>query len=147
VYFYLRCRGYAKEKYISESEFQPTQGDGALQKQGTGPFCGNVVGPRTSCGVVRGKEKTTCGLSPRRLARILAIGSRPGDARNSSPSNPTPAEVLQDILSIELPLGPSSPSSLPAILDRPCREVLTAARRTIGDLLLDAETDLEILRG
>lgn len=106
----------------------------------------SLVRISTSSGIVRVKKKTIYGLSPERLARILALAARPGDSAKSSPSEPTPAEVLQGILSAGPPLDPSAPNSLPTILDWPCREVLTAARRKIGELLLDPETDLEILR-
>ena len=93
------------------------------------------------------KKKTTYGLSPRRLTRLLAIGKKGGDAPTGTGVSKTPAEILRGILSSTLPLDPDSPNSLPVVLDWTGRKVLSASGRKIGDLLVDTKTDLEVLRG
>jgi hypothetical protein len=50
------------------------------------------------------------------------------------------------MLSNKLPLDPAIPDSLPAVLKRPCDEVLAAAGKTMSDLLLDLETDLAVIK-
>jgi hypothetical protein len=93
------------------------------------------------------KKKTTYGLSPRQLIRLLAIGRKGGDAPIGASVSKTPAEILGGILSSTLPLDPDSPNSLPVVLDWTGRKVLSASGRKIGDLLVEPKTDLEILRG
>lgn len=96
-------------------------------------------------GHVKEKEETTYGLSPKQLARLLAMGKRGAHAQNGSAPSPTPAELLQDILSSELPLDPTSPDSLPALLNWPSHKVLAASGQTVGNLLSNPKTDLGIL--
>jgi hypothetical protein len=93
------------------------------------------------------KKKTTYGLSPRQLIRLLAIGRKGGDAPIGASVSKTPAEILGGILSSTLPLDPDSPNSLPVVLDWTGRKVLSASGRKIGDLLAEPKTDLEVLRG
>jgi hypothetical protein len=92
------------------------------------------------------KEKTTYGLSPKHLARLLAIGLEKNDGENKLGDTRTPAEELNEILSRKLSLDPATPDSITAILNRPCGELLPAAGRTIGNVLLDPATDLAIIR-
>jgi len=92
------------------------------------------------------KEKSTYGLSTERLARLLAIGLQGSDTRDSLHACRTSTEVLKEMLAGKLPLDPAMPDSLPALLNRPCDELLTAADRTMGDLLLDSRTDLALIK-
>jgi len=92
------------------------------------------------------KEETTYGLSPKHLARLLAIGLEKNDGENKLRDTPTPAEELQEILSRKLSLDPATPGSIPAILNRPCGELLPASGRSMGNALLDPATDLAIIR-
>ncbi len=92
------------------------------------------------------KEETTYGLSPKHLARLLAIGLEKDDGENNLGDVRTPAEELRHILGAKLPLDPAKSDSIPAILNRPCGEFLPAAGRSIGDVLLDPTTDLAIIR-
>jgi hypothetical protein len=92
------------------------------------------------------KEETTYGLSPKHLARLLAIGLEKNDGENKLGDTRTPAQELQEILTSKLSLDPATPDSIPAILNRPCGELLPAAGRTIGDVLLDRATHLGIIR-
>ncbi len=92
------------------------------------------------------KDETTYGLSPEQLARLLAIGLPGSEAQDDTAAPPTPAEVLRDMLESKLTLDPAIPESLPAVLNRPCEEMLPAAGRTISDLLLDSKTDLSVIK-
>ncbi len=92
------------------------------------------------------KEETTYGLSPKHLARLLAIGLEKDDGENKLGDTRTPAEELEEILSRRLSLDPATPDSMPAILNRPCGELLPAAGRSMGNVLLDPATDLAIIR-
>jgi hypothetical protein len=92
------------------------------------------------------KEETTYGLSPKHLARLLAIGLEKNDGENKLGDTRTPAEELDEILSRKLSPDPATPDSIPAILNRPCGELLPAAGRSIGNVLFDPATDLAIIR-
>ncbi len=92
------------------------------------------------------KEETTYGLSPKRLARLLAIGLEKDDGENNPADTRTPAEELRHILGAKVTLDPAKSDSIPAILKRPCDEMLSACGQTIGYLLLSPETDLNVIR-
>jgi hypothetical protein len=92
------------------------------------------------------KDETTYGLSPERLARLLAIGLQSADDLNNLSTGRGPGEILMEMLTLELPLGPAVPDSLPAVLNRPCDEMLGVARQTLRDLLLDSKTDLAVIK-
>jgi len=91
------------------------------------------------------KEETTYGLSPERLARLLALGLQNDDDQDELLATGTPAEALRKMLARELPLDPAMPDSLPAVLNRPCEEMLAAAGQTMSDLLLDPTSDLTVI--
>jgi len=63
------------------------------------------------------KEQTTYGQTPERLARLLAIGVRDSNCKGNPGAGRTPAQVLRDMLSSDLPLDPAMPDSLPAVLN------------------------------
>jgi len=90
------------------------------------------------------KEETTSGVSPRRLARLLALGVQHGS--NNPGGGRTPAGVLQEILDTQLPLDSTLPNSLAAVLNWTSDEVLSAGGRTIRELLLDPETHLVVIK-
>ena len=92
------------------------------------------------------KEETTHGLKPEQLARLLALGLQSNDAEDDLLATGPPGEPLLKMLAGKLPLDPAIPDSLPAVLNRPCDEVLPAAGRTITDLLLDSKTDLSVIK-
>ena len=92
------------------------------------------------------KEGTTYGLSPERLARLLAIGLEKGDEEEKPSGERSVAEVLRDALSACPILDPAKLGSLPAVLNRPCAEMQAVAGRTIAELLFDSKTDLAIIR-
>jgi len=92
------------------------------------------------------EEETTYGLSPEQLARLLTIGQQSGDGHNNPGIGRTLSELLQEILSSDLPLDPTSPDSLPVVLNWPSHEVLAVSGQTMGELLLDHRTDLEVIK-
>jgi len=92
------------------------------------------------------KDKTTFGLSPERLARLLAIGLESSEGQHNSGATRSPADVLQEMLTGKLPLDLAMPDSLPAVLKRPCDELLAVAGRTMCDVLLNSGTDLAVIK-
>lgn len=91
-------------------------------------------------------EETTYGLSPGQLARLLAIGLEGTAAQEHLLAGRTLAELLEEMLAGELPLDPAMLDSLPAVLNRPCHELLAVAGRALSDLLLNPETDLAVIK-
>ncbi|MDP2895877.1 MAG: hypothetical protein Q8Q12_04870 [bacterium] len=92
------------------------------------------------------KEETTDGVRPQRVAWLLAIGLKGGHSEGNPGEGQTPAEVLENILGTQLPLDPTLPNSLPTILSWTSEEVLSAAGKTIRDLLLNSETHLMVIK-
>jgi hypothetical protein len=92
------------------------------------------------------REDRTYGLSPARLGRLLALGQQGGPGQANPRHGPTVSELLQEILSSDLPLDPTLPDSLPVVLNWPSHEVLAVSGQTIGELLLDCRTDLEVIK-
>jgi len=92
------------------------------------------------------KDDTTYGLSPERLARLLAIGLQGRDGENNPYAGRTPAEIVREMLASKLPLDPDASDSLPAILNRACKDLLALSHRTISDLLLHPNTDLAVIK-
>ena len=92
------------------------------------------------------REDRTYGLNPARLGRPLASGQQGGSGQANPHHGPTLSELLQEILSSDLPLDPTSPDSLPVVLNWPSHEVLAVSGRTIGELLLDCWTDLAVIK-
>lgn len=92
------------------------------------------------------EKETTYGLSPEQLARLLAMGLNQEDDRQSGEDSSTRADVLEEMLTSELSLDPAVPRSLPAVLKRPCEELPGVTGRTLGQLLLNPQCDLGIIR-
>ena len=92
------------------------------------------------------EEKTTYGLSPERLARLLALGVEGKEAEEKVRAVRTPGEALQEMLSSKLPFDAAHPESIPAVLKRTCDELLPFSSQTLQDLLLDSETGLPAIK-
>jgi hypothetical protein len=92
------------------------------------------------------KDDTTYGLSPEQLGRLMALGLEGPDAQKRLAATRKPARAFQEMFTNKLPLNPVNPDSLPAVLNRSCDEFLSVADRTMGDLLLNPETDLVIIK-
>jgi len=91
-------------------------------------------------------KETTYGLRPEQLARLLGLAAESEEAPKRAGTSRTPAKLLRELLASERLLDPQTPDSLPAVLNRPCNEVLAARGRTMNDLLLDSETDLTVVQ-
>jgi hypothetical protein len=92
------------------------------------------------------KDRTTYGLSPERLARLLTMGLESACEERDHASDRPLAQMLRDMLARELPLDPATSDSLPALLKRPCEELSKAIGQTIGDLLLNPATDVAVIK-
>ena len=90
------------------------------------------------------KHTTTFGVGSEQLARLLGIGLDLDDHEHCSP-NQAKAALLRTRLSGTLPLDPAVVDALPAILGRVCRELLPMGGRSLGGVLLDSETGLDVL--
>ena len=91
------------------------------------------------------KEETTYGMSPEQIARLLAIGLETADDEDDLGDSRTTAEILRDMLQSKLRLDPTIPDSLPAVLNRPCENLLPAVDQAVSELLLSSETDATII--
>jgi len=90
------------------------------------------------------EEELTSGLSPGQVARLLAIGVE-GAPEDVERAGREAADALRDLLACKLPLDESTPDSLPALLGRPCEEMLASADRAMGDLLLDPDSEPSVI--
>jgi len=89
--------------------------------------------------------KTTFGLCPQRLAKLLNSGSADETALRQLPAHQVAAQLLRYRLAGPLHFDKDCVDSLPAILDRPCPELQPIAGRPLGDVLLDPTTPPAIL--
>ena len=92
------------------------------------------------------KDDSTYGLSPQQLARLLAIGLQDPDRASRAHVTGTPADMLRDMLTDDLSLDPTVSDSFPAVLNRPCDEMLASAGRPLVYVLLNRTTDLTVLK-
>lgn len=97
-------------------------------------------------GVTSVKEDTTYGLSPEQLARLMALGLEETRGHGRFATTREAAQAVQEILTSKLPLNPANSDSLPAVLNRSCAEFFPLADRTMGDLIMNRETDLAMLK-
>jgi hypothetical protein len=90
-------------------------------------------------------HESTMGLSPERLARLMAVGAEeiPHEVKEA-PTEMT-AEVLRERLAGPLPLDKAFADSVPEILRRPCGELSPVAGSPLGRVLLAPETDPAVL--
>jgi len=91
------------------------------------------------------REDTTYDITPKATARFLSIGMESKNIRGDLRASPSPAKLLQDMLANEPPLHPTMPGSVPAVLNRPCDELLPAAGRSMCDLLTGSKTDPAVI--
>lgn len=95
------------------------------------------------------KEETTYGLKPDRLARLLGLGLEDEHLQETVPAAKTSPEceavILAEMLRGKAPINPALADSLASALNRPAVGLVPAARRPVGDLLLDSQTDLSTI--
>jgi len=89
--------------------------------------------------------KSTFGLSPQRLAKLLNAGSAGEVAGRQLPAAQAAAQLLRRRLASPLHVDKGCVDSPSAILDRPCPELQPIADRPLGDVLVDPTTPLAIL--
>jgi len=88
--------------------------------------------------------RSTLGLCPERLAKLLDVGSIDVDDGGRSSPSKAAADLMRrrfgDPLHIE-----GRAESVTAVLGGPCGEMAPGEGRPLGDVLLDPDTPLEIL--
>lgn len=88
--------------------------------------------------------KSTLGIPPERVARLLAIGTE-GPYPGPESADEASARLLRDRLAGPLPLEESVVDALPVVLGRFCREVLPMAGRPLGEILADSTASRDAL--
>ena len=91
------------------------------------------------------KESSTNGLEPKKLARLLNIGTDTGQDPSTENIEIQKQDLIRDRLSDILPLDPVVLNSLPILLKHLYKELLPLAGVTIGRLLLNPKTDISII--
>jgi len=89
------------------------------------------------------KESTTFGLTPKKLARLLKIGSE--DSRSGTDAEQQKARLLQDWLAATLPVDAVFVESLPRVLRRLYQELKPLGSKPFGSLLHDPEADMSVI--
>ena len=90
-------------------------------------------------------DESTVGLSPERLAKLLAVGAEDIPDAEGLPPVEVTAEILRARLSNPLPLDQAALDSVPAILRRPCEELRPLAGRPLAEILLDPAADPTVI--
>jgi len=91
------------------------------------------------------ENESTSGIDPERLARLLAVGAENAGPETSDLPDQAMAGLLRARLAGPLPLDGAVVDSLPAILGRPCQELMVLAGRTLGEVLLDPKADPDVI--
>jgi len=89
---------------------------------------------------------STFSLTPGQLARLLALGAEepmPGEKRASSDTQL--AALLRDRLARPLTFEREAIDALPPALGAMCRELIALANRSLGEVLLDSRSELNVL--
>jgi hypothetical protein len=87
----------------------------------------------------------TFGLKPRQLADLLGIGCGRSGLEVQPDTNELKKAMLSEKFAAVLPLDPDVGDSLPAVLGRPCRELLSITAKPLSDILTDPKTDISII--
>jgi len=90
-------------------------------------------------------KDTTFGLGMQQLADLLAMVAAGPERENGAPDEQTVGEALQKLLGEKLALTADVERGLASVVGRDRAKLLLAAGRSIGDLLLDPETDPALL--
>jgi len=88
-------------------------------------------------------EASTYGLEPQKLAELIAACA--GAKRWGKPDS-TPKQLFDELFCGEVVLDTTDPESIPAVLKRPCDEMLAVAGHSILDLILAPSADIAILK-
>jgi hypothetical protein len=88
----------------------------------------------------------TSRVSAGSLAALLAVAAERPTPDEADEGGETVEETLDRLLAGRLPLPPGAADELAAALGRTREKLLALAGRTVGDLLLDPQTDPAVLR-
>ena len=91
-------------------------------------------------------KPSTFAPKPEQLASLLSIGIREEAKEGEAQDAQTMREWLRNGLASQLPLDTADAGSLPVVLGRPCPELMALAGRSLGEVLLDPQTDLSVLK-
>jgi len=91
-------------------------------------------------------KESTSGLSPVKLARLFGITLHSEGSKDRENSIENMAELIQAHLAGALPLDTAIIDELPVLIGRLQRDLSHHAGRTLGDVLTDSESDLEIIK-
>ena len=91
-------------------------------------------------------KPSTFAPKPEQLASLLGIGIRGEAEEGEARDAPSIREWLRDGLASRWPLDTADAESLPATLGKPCPELTALAGRSLGEVLLDSQTDLRVLK-
>ncbi len=86
------------------------------------------------------------GLRPDQIARLLSIGTEIGAPDEPGNADAASGDTIQEMLTAELALDVSRSASVTAMLSRSSPTLGNRRGRTIRDLLLDPETDVQSLK-
>jgi len=90
-------------------------------------------------------DETTYGLSPDRLAHLLAMGMENSALAGDREDAATPAAFLQEMLAGRLPHDPADPDSSPSVFNKPSDNSPIPSGQTTQELLLGETTSLAFL--
>ena len=90
-----------------------------------------------------GKNKTTTGFKAEQLVQLLDIGA--DDNGGEADLDRARADLLRLRLAGTLPVKTEMAQALPAIVTRLCKELLPLEGRSLGEVLLDRHTPLDVL--
>ena len=89
-------------------------------------------------------EDTTFGFPPGHMADLLGIGVA-GEEQSGKDAAETKAELLRARFAGPLPLETTVIEALPALIGKLCQNLLPLGGKSLKEVLLDEETDLQII--
>ena len=89
---------------------------------------------------------STSGLKPERLARLLGIALDADSEGSKNISARTTAELLNAHLNGQLPLDTTAVEALPVILGRLQKDLVLQEGKTLGEVLMDPESELNAIK-
>ncbi len=90
--------------------------------------------------------KTTYGLRPDQMAGLFSVGSDDPDPEDQGANNEKMARLLQEQLTCSLPKGSLFRDALIMMMERRGWDTKTLAGQSLGQLLLDSQSDIELLK-
>lgn len=91
-------------------------------------------------------KKSTYGLKPEQLGRLLSMGPKGIDSVDAMSDEKKIEALLRDRLTGALPKDSSLLDSLLAVMERLARDIQSLAGKSFGDVLLDPASDVGLLQ-